>query len=111
MSAGPDPAFAPQAAAGVAREHDGFRLSSNDIGGGLPLPSNSGLPESGVSNLSKSDTSDFDGERAGVRGYGLSSEQRPSPDLRSLSSGGALRRPVGKSTSPHRGEVKQHSGK
>src|SRR5229473_1902284 len=99
MSAGPDPAFAPQAAAGVAREHDGFRLSSNDIGGGLPLPSNSGLPESGVSNLSKSDTSDFDGERAGVRGYGLSSEQRPSPDL------------LRKSTSPHRGEVNQHRGK
>src|SRR5258707_14683763 len=51
------------------------------------------------------------GERAGVRGYGLSSDQRPSPDLRSLSSGGALRRPVGKSTSPSRGEVNQHPGK
>ena len=85
----------------LALEHDEFRLSRNDIGGGLPLPPNSGLPELGVSNLSKSDISDFDGERAGVRGYGLSSEQRPSPDLH----------PLRKSTSPHRGEVNQHPGK
>jgi hypothetical protein len=74
-------------------------LSRNDIGGGLPLPPNSGLSELGVSNLSKSDISDFDEEMAGVRSYGLSSEQRPSPDL------------LRKSTSPHRGEVNQHPGK
>src|SRR5664279_3960239 len=37
-----------------------------------PLSPNSGLPELGISNLSKSDKSDFDWERVGVRGDGLS---------------------------------------
>lgn len=42
------------------------------------------------------------GERLRSLGCGT-----PSPDLLSLSSGGALRRPVGKSTSPSRGEVSE----
>ena len=45
MPAGPDPAFAPQTAAGVALEHDEIRLSRNDIGGGLPLPLGEGWGE------------------------------------------------------------------
>src|SRR5216684_8613001 len=51
------------------------RCSCN--GSALPLPPNSGLPELGISRSSKSDISDFDRERVGVRGYGLSLVQRP----------------------------------
>jgi hypothetical protein len=40
-----------------------------------------------------------------VRGYALSMDLNPSLELPSSSSGGALRRPVGNSTSP-KGEVK-----
>ena len=49
------------------------------------LSPNSGLPELGC-NLSKSDISDFDWERASVKGYGLSLGLNPSP--------GATRRPL-----------------
>src|SRR5713226_83504 len=56
------------------------RYRSN--GSELPLPSNSGLPELGILNLSKSDISDFDRERVGVRGHGLSSGPNPSPGSR-----------------------------
>jgi hypothetical protein len=67
-------------------------------GGELPLPANSGLPELAFI-LSKSDKSDFDWERVGVRGSGPSIDRTPSPgshlsmrsDLSHKGRGNALR--------------------
>ena len=47
-------------------------------GSELPLPTNSGLPELAFIS-SKSDKSDFDWERVGVRGSGPSIDRTPSP--------------------------------
>jgi hypothetical protein len=44
-----------------------------------PSPSQLGFTRVGHLRLSKSDISDFDRERVGVRGYGLSIERNPSP--------------------------------
>src|SRR5258705_12928758 len=64
--------------------------------GRVPSPIQLGFTRVGQLKLSKSDISDFDRERVGVRGYGLSMGCNPSP--------GSLRDP----TSPNgRGESKQ----
>src|SRR3984893_16471809 len=51
-----------------------------------PLSPQLGFARVGQLELSKSDISDFDRERAGVKGYGLLIEHNPSP--------GAARRPL-----------------
>src|SRR5438445_4015647 len=49
------------------------------IGGEPPSPTQLGFPRVGHLKLSKSDRSDFDRERVGVRGSGLSIVRNPSP--------------------------------
>src|ERR1700733_1353372 len=51
-----------------------------------PSPTQLGFTRVGHPKLSKSDISDFEWERVGVRGYGLSMVRDPSP--------GATRRPL-----------------
>src|SRR6266849_9228428 len=66
-------------ATGVLLDRIGPRRLRNN--GCAPSPIQLGCTRVGHLKLSKSDISDFDGERVGVRGYGLSLGCNPSPGL------------------------------